>query len=78
MFSPILNLRIFSRNLIFHFCRGVQAVFFRYDKQLYRHFDINRKLQPCRKTNQRKFREKNLRFVDSGLVKTCDELDLRL
>ena len=27
---------------------------------------------------QRKFREKNLRFVDSGLVKTCDELDLRL
>ena len=30
-------------------------------------FDLNRKLPPCRKTKQRK-------FVDSGIVKTCDEL----
>ena len=28
------------------------------------------------KTKQRKFREKNRRFVYSGIVKTCDELDL--
>jgi hypothetical protein len=37
-------------------------------------FDLNRKLLPCRKTEQRKFREKKV--VDSGIVKTCDELDL--
>ena len=37
-------------------------------------FDHNRKLLPCRKTEQRKFREKNI--VDSGIVKTSDELDL--
>ena len=35
-------------------------------------FDFNRKLLPCGKTKQKimKF------FVDSGIVKTCDELDL--
>ena len=38
-------------------------------------FDLNRKLLSWRKTKQRKFREKNRRFVDSGIVKTCDELD---
>ena len=40
---------------------------------LYRHFFLNSKLLPCRKTNQRKIR----RFVYSGIVKICDELDLR-
>jgi hypothetical protein len=40
-------------------------------------FDLIRKLLPCRKTKQRKFREKFRRFVDLGIVKTCDELDLR-
>ena len=39
-------------------------------------FDLNRKLLPCIKTKQRKFREKFRRFVVSGIVKTCDELDL--
>ena len=37
-------------------------------------FDLNRNLLlPWIKTNQRKFREKS---VDSGIVETCDELDL--
>jgi hypothetical protein len=31
---------------------------------------------PGRKTKQRKFHEK--KFVDSGIVKTCDELDLSM
>jgi hypothetical protein len=36
--------------------------------------DLNRKLLPCRKTKQRKLCEKKI--VASGIVKTCDELDL--
>ena len=39
--------------------------------------DLNRKLPPCRKTKQRKFREKFRGCVDLGIVKICDELDLR-
>ena len=35
-------------------------------------FDVNRKLLPRRKTKQRIFR--NIFFVDSKIVKTCDEL----
>ena len=52
------------------------SVFLYYDKQLYRHFwDLNRKLLPWKKTKKKiSWKE----FVDSGIVKTCDELDLRL
>ena len=39
-------------------------------------FDFNRKLLSYRKTKQRIFLRK--KFVDSGIVKTCDELDLNL
>ena len=40
-------------------------------------FDNIRKLLPRRKT-KRKFLEKNRRFVESGIVKTCDEIDLSM
>jgi hypothetical protein len=30
----------------------------------------------CKTTKQRKFREKKWRFLDSGIVKIYDELDL--
>ena len=30
---------------------------------------------PVEKSNNGKFVKKNCRFVDSGIVKTCDELD---
>ena len=38
-------------------------------------FDNVRKRLPRRKT-KRKILEKNRRFVESGIVKTCDEIDL--
>ena len=38
-------------------------------------FYLNRKLPPCRKTMQRKSCEKNRKFVNSKIVKTCDEPD---
>jgi hypothetical protein len=40
-------------------------------------FDLDRKLLPRTKTKQRNFCEKKIRrFVDSGIVKICDGLDL--
>ena len=57
---------------MFHFLDGCKVSFCVISAFLY----LNRKLLPCRKTKQRKFREKIRRFVYSGIVKTCDELDL--
>ena len=65
--------KVLKYSFYFSFFRGLKSVFFCCNKQLYWHFYINRKLLPCRKTEQRKFREK--KFVDSGIVKTCDELN---
>ena len=39
-------------------------------------FNLNRKLLPCRKIKHENFVEKIRRILDSGIVKTCDELDL--
>ena len=67
------NLRFFFTKIYVPFFRGLQSVFFSYDKQLYRHFCSQLKTSIfCRKAKQRKIR----RFIDSGIVKTCDELDL--
>ena len=38
-------------------------------------FDLNRNLE---RQNKENFVKKNRRFVDVGIVKTCDELDLCL
>ena len=73
-FSRILNLRFFFHKILCSIFRGLQCVLFCYDKQLYIGiFYLNRKILPCRKTKQIKFCEKKI--VDSGIVKTCDELD---
>ena len=59
-FYQIMNQQFFfSQNLQSIFFRELQSVFFCYDIQLLTYiviFDINRKLLPCRKTKQRKFR----------------------
>ena len=78
-FLQILNLRIvFTKFYLSLFIfRGMQNVFFCYDKQFYNGIlDRNRKLLSCIQTKQTKFCE--IFFVDSGIVKTCDELDLFL
>ena len=59
-FSQILNLRIFLNKFYVLFFRGLQSVFFCYDKQLYRHFWY--KLIPCRKTKKECFMKKIRRF----------------
>ena len=66
-FSRILNLRIyeyFSKKCYVSFLRWLQSVFFCYVKQVYRHFWF--------------LHEHFCTFIDSGIVKTCDELDLSL
>ena len=62
----------FTKFLCFIF-RGLQSIFFSYDKHLYiSAFLISiENLYLVEKQNK-----KNLWFVDSGIVKTCDELDL--
>ena len=61
-----------------HFLEGCKVPFSVMINSYIGILDINRKTPiPCRKTKQRKFREKKIRsFVDSGIVKICDELDL--
>ena len=42
-------------------------------------FDLDRNFLPCKKTkNKENFMKKIRRFVDSAIMKTCDELDLSL
>jgi hypothetical protein len=52
--------------------RGLQSVFFSVMTNIYIGiFYLNRKLLPCRKTKQSK-----KKYVDSGIMKKCDEIDL--
>ena len=65
-----------SRNFMLH--RGLQSVFLCHDGSYIVIFFLNRKLLPCKKLNKEKFVRKNSRFVDSGIVKTCEEFDLKM
>ena len=58
--------------LDFIFERVAKCFFFCYHQQLFLISILIPKQISCRKTKHRKFR----RFVDSGMVKTCDEHDL--
>ena len=60
-FSRILNLRIFFTEFYVSFFRGLQSVSFCYIGI----FELNRKLLPCRKTKQRKIREKSSLIQES-------------
>jgi hypothetical protein len=80
-FSRILNLRIyefFSQNFLFHFLETCKVFFSVMINSSIGIFDHKRKLLPCTKIKQRKFCEIFCRFVDWGIVKKCDELDLML
>ena len=71
-FSRILNLPIyefFSQNLMFHF---LKASFF-IMKNSFIGISIDN-FSLVEKQNEKKIVKKNCRFVDSGIVKTCNEL----
>ena len=78
VFLRILKLRNFFAKFYVSFFRRLQSVFSVMINSYIGMFDLNRKLLLCRKTKQRKFREKNSKIRRSGIVKTCDELDLCL
>ena len=62
-----------------HFLEGCKVPFPIVIKQLLmlESFISKEKILPCKKTKQTKFREIYFRsFVDTGIVKICDELNL--
>jgi hypothetical protein len=65
-----------SGPFMFHFLEGCKVSFSVMINSYIGMFDLSRKYLPWKKTKQRKFCEKNSRFVVSEFMKTCDELDL--
>ena len=70
MFSRILKLRFFFTKFYFSFFRVLQSYFFVIINSYIGTFDS------IEKQNKENFVKKILKFVDSGIVKTCVELDL--
>ena len=70
---------LFSRNFKFRFLEGCQVSFSVMMNSYVVIWSVifDRNL-PWRKTKKENFVKKIHRFVDSGIVKTCDELDLSL
>ena len=60
---------------MFHFLEGYKVNFSFMINSYNGIIDLNRKLLPCRKTKKVSWK-KFVNSLDSGIVKTCDELDL--